>query len=174
MYAENREREERWNLFLFVWKHYAPVNGSGCHTYVRPERAVNTFLRVHHDLFHPIASIIQTLRRAGYRCTTATTTTTPATITTTATTSTSVALASRSHHCRRYRRHSPHCNRPFIRAATSVNSSAPLWLTFSLWILYFMITNIDRTREMLYVHFGKSNFPRTGSIEEKIYMARLS
>lgn len=42
----------------------------GCHTYVRPERAVNTFLRVHHDLFHPIASITQTLRRAGYRCTT--------------------------------------------------------------------------------------------------------
>lgn len=38
---------------------------SGERAYACPERAVNTFLVcAHHDLFHPIASITQTLRRA--------------------------------------------------------------------------------------------------------------
>lgn len=125
-YARNREREkerERWEFVPICLKALCTCQWVGCHTYVRPERAVNTFLRVHHDLFHPIASITQTLRRAGYRCTTATIT---AATSTTISPPPSTPSPSSLHPPLPFSSPvTPRCNRPFVRA-TSVNSSAPL------------------------------------------------
>lgn len=62
--CSRRGQRERRNLFLFVWKRYAAVNGSsGARMFARNERST-LFSCAHHDLFHPIASITQTLRRA--------------------------------------------------------------------------------------------------------------
>ena len=61
-----RERKSRGICsYLFESVMQLSMGRSGARAYACPERAVNTFLVcAHHDLFHPIASITQTLRRA--------------------------------------------------------------------------------------------------------------
>lgn len=137
-----KEREREGNLFLFVWKRYAPVNGSAAiRMFARNERST---------LFSACITICSIRSRQSLKLFDA-----------------RVIDAPPPHHHRRHqpappsrhrRRHRlppPRCNRPFVRAATSVNSSAPLWLTSSLWILYFMITNAGLSPTCVRVFAGK-------------------
>lgn len=149
----------------------------GCHTYVRPERAVNTFLRVHHDLFHPIASITQTLRRAGYRCTTTAT----------------ITAATRAPPSRHRRRHRPASQpptqpnlpppavsthpRPYLllfdpalQSAVRPCSNLRQFVRASLTdILIMNIVFYDcecRPRSRCFTRHGKSDLPRAGYIKK--------
>lgn len=152
MCAKQRKREG--NLFLFVWKRYAPVNGSAAiRMFARNERST---------LFSACITICSIRSRQSLKLFDARVIDAPPP-------PSPPPPAPPSRHRRRHRRCPPppsttprhhlppRCNRPFVRAATSVNSSAPLWLTASLWILYFMIANVE-PRGCFYARRGEKWF----------------
>lgn len=137
MYAKQRKREA--NLFLFVWKRYAPVNGSAAiRMFARNERST---------LFSACITICSIRSRQSLKLFDARVIDAPPP-------PSPPPPAPPSHHRRRHRCYP---RRTAIGHSsvqrTSVNSSAPLWLTSSLWILYFMIANVDRA--MLYARREK-------------------